>query len=374
MEARVIHLHIQKSGGTTMRGIVEKFFHQNETYPFRKAVKFNYLDRKLSGDNSIPVVTPCSLEEFPKINHEFVSGHFPIWFLEAKDPDFENSFLFTVFRDPVERVLSNMNYAAKSLRKTGILDESTILMPEEVQQNWMCKMLSSNPNLEGEALLSNAIENLKKFDMILFLDNAEEFMEGVNLLYYKLGIDFLLDQVLTLGKTNREVQEANIIGRIKALNFLDIALYEYARKNYKNSNKKYPQCFLALSEIMQEKSSIDFNCTMPFMGSGWNTRGAFNTRPFIDLKVVGDEGIIYFNLMQGFKYKLVFRSKIFPKQSLQVKVNDVLLETKKIDRELYAKFEVEIPDELIRNGLTKFSFSSKSLFKLKDLEISILSD
>src|SRR3982750_1243578 len=90
-EARLYFLHVPKTGGTTLRLLLESQLSTQEIYPYR---------------NTRFQVGP--------VNEDLVSGHFPYWFCKNLDNDFDEAFKVTVLRDPIERYLSFLRAKKKA--------------------------------------------------------------------------------------------------------------------------------------------------------------------------------------------------------------------------------------------------------------------
>ena len=201
-----------------MHELLEKRFKQSDFYPFRM-VDSNYLSRAVSGN---PQDMFDAFEEFPPIVERICSGHFPIWFIRAKASDLDNGFWFTCLREPVDRIISQYFYRLKN----GRFAET----PLDIPPNFMCKMLCSDNSLEGEELLQNSIENLRKLDHIIFLD---DYTRGVTRLFKKLGLK-PRKQIKTLNQTERQPISAEMVEKIREKNGLDVRLYDYAKRFLKD--------------------------------------------------------------------------------------------------------------------------------------------
>lgn len=207
---QIYFLHIAKAGGSTMHELLEKRFEPSDFYPFRVIGK----ERVSSGNPEHMIEV---FREFPPIVERVLSGHFPIWFLHAKAPAFDEVFCFTCLREPVDRVISHYYFK----RKAGQFLET----PLDVPANLMCKMLCSDNSLEGEELLKNSIDNLRKLDHVMFLD---DYRQGVTRLFKKLGLK-PRKKITILNRTERGPVSAEMVEKIRELNALDVRLYDYAK-------------------------------------------------------------------------------------------------------------------------------------------------
>ena len=208
---RICFLHIPKTGGLTVRALLESRYVQNEIYAHTDA---GQLARNTYDANVMSSV----LKNFPPIREPLAIGHFPFWFFQNKDPHFQTSFLFTVLREPVDRAISSYFYR---------LANEELKSPLEVTPNRLCKMLCSDASLCGEDLLQDCIKNLQRMDFIIFMD---DFEEGVKRLFRKIGFEDL-KAVPHCNRSQRNKISKEDIQEIEKANQLDVRLYEYASQN-----------------------------------------------------------------------------------------------------------------------------------------------
>ena len=159
------------------------------------------------------------LKKVPSIRDEdIVIGHFPFWFFLKKSTKQQRkeAFWFITMREPVERILSH--YRAK------LRDHKALTQPWDIEPNGMCRILSSDPTLEGEALLKNAIKNLNQMNLVIFLD---DFEWGIEKLCQALGMT--IPNQTPRQNPSPDLEFSNeVIRKIAEANELDIQLYNYA--------------------------------------------------------------------------------------------------------------------------------------------------
>jgi len=225
LEARVVFVHMPKCGGTTLHYLLKKNYPNSDIYPLPK------LQNGLADWSTTQADMDLAFQIHPDIDHELVSGHFPIWFLKKKNPYYDSSYVFTILRDPIERVLSHDRFQMRVDIQNNKSPSSKL---DSIPKNFLCKMLCSDCTLQGEELLQDCIANLEKMDYVIFLD---DFENGVRGMFQDLG----LRPPKRIGPRNtsnsQELHDLQAItpeklAKIKEDNALDIQLYEYATKYF----------------------------------------------------------------------------------------------------------------------------------------------
>ncbi|MGA5688521.1 sulfotransferase family 2 domain-containing protein [Cytobacillus pseudoceanisediminis] len=214
----IIHTHIPKTGGMTLRSIVNK----------------NYEKEKM-----LKNVFPSSLPQFKKDiiekdNIEFVTGHHPFGLhMYTNKP----CAYITMFRDPIERVISMYFY---NLRKENhpLHKKVKELTFEEFINDKQLARRTVNRQIQKIVGNLNPKENdLKKAKKILsthykVVGITEMFDESIFLMKKELGwrdISYERKNYTTDRPTKAQFSD-EIIEQIKKLNHLDIQLYNWARK------------------------------------------------------------------------------------------------------------------------------------------------
>jgi len=225
-EAHIVFVHTPKCGGTTLYHLLKANFRESEIYPLGK------LRGKYSGQSKTKEDMEEAIQTHPNVDHELIWGHFPIWFLKRKDTQYDKAYIFTVLRDPVERVLSHDRYRYRVDRDEG---RKAKFNPLTINPNFTCKMLCSDITLDDDEMLRDCIQNLERMDFIIFMDDYEN---GVRRLFKDLGLRLPkriprrevsnTPELSSLQKISDETIE-----QVKELNSLDVRLYEYANKYFR---------------------------------------------------------------------------------------------------------------------------------------------
>lgn len=215
-EGAIVFLHIPKTAGTTLMELLGANFNGDEIYPYRKIGGERISTSSLKDVNDVLKSLPAFADK------KLVMGHFPYWFLEKKDRNLRNNFVFTVLRDPIARVISHWSYSQSKGEASSPLD---------IPPNLMCKMLCSDVTLQGDDLLNDAIRNLGKLNFIIFQD---DFDNSVRQLFSQLNLVINKNSIPNKNRSVKREISDEMLEKIIELNDLDIRLYEYAQKNLRD--------------------------------------------------------------------------------------------------------------------------------------------
>jgi hypothetical protein len=352
LDARLYFLHIPKTAGTTLRLLLELQVSANEIYPYR-----NYTHAR------------------GPIEKNLISGHFPYWFCKKFDPDFDKAFKVTILRDPVERYLSYLR--AKKRGNSLFADLESVIERRSLSKNKisaglidnaLCRYLSADPCLEGEALLESAKQTLEEFDCVLFFDQVEQDVVD---LFKRLGIELDKEEIPQINVTTKEPVREELLEEIKKLNELDLQLYQYAKNQIKRKENKFQLRTKSFDNILHKTCSIDYSFDFPLNGKGWSYRETFggdDAKHSTYRWVMNRPANIYFSLEEGIDYNLYFTSQSLTNEILpRVQVNGKEIELLKLDDRLFATYYGKIPKEYIREDPTELLFYSLKSFPYADI-------
>ncbi len=236
---RFFFAHIQKTGGTTLWHRLARHFEPSAMYPD-------------ATDGDLLVVAPqISVEVLlSRWNHrrdeiEIVTGHFPLATVELLDADFVT---FTVLREPVDRVLSQLHRyrerepAAGGRSLEELYEASTQSM---AAPNYMVKMfalsadeVAASTAPKGWAMftpvaftpehLTAAMDRLSRIEVFGLQERFEEFCDELQARFgWNLGTPGHANKTARADEVSDEFR-----ARIAADNTLDIEFYEFARDLY----------------------------------------------------------------------------------------------------------------------------------------------
>jgi hypothetical protein len=351
LEARIYFLHVPKTGGTTLRHLLESQLSTHEIYPYRS------------------IQSGLAL-----VKEELVSGHFPYWFCKSLDDDFQSAFKITVLRDPIERYLSFLR--AKKQSEILPTDLDSILQlrkpgnryAEALIDNGLCRYFTSNPKLEGSELLESAKRTLDKLDCVIFFD---DFESDVTNLFRRLGIEFIADDIPKLNTTEKEVVNFELLREVKKLNELDVELYAYAKNELLKKNTIYSLRTRLFCDVMNKTSTVDYTFDLPLNGKGWHYREVYKDKKIerpIYRWVMNTPAKIYFSLEEDKDYEISFNAWSLSKECVpRLKVNGIEIEMTRVNTELFSSYQGVVPKNCIRGELTELSFYSDKAFRYRDV-------
>ena len=352
LEARLYFMHVPKTGGTTLRFLLELQLSSDEIYPFRN----------------------CKSAAGP-VTENLVSGHFPYWFCKNLDDDFEDAFKVTILRDPVDRYLSFLRAKKKADIELPDL-ESVIklrLLPdnkyrEGLIDNAICRYLSGDPLLEGEALLESAKFTLKEVDCVVFFDH---FAQDIIDLFGRFEIGLKKEDIPKINMTEREPVSLELLEEVRQLNELDIQLYEYAKNHLSQKNTQYPLRTSSFENIEKKTSFVDYTFDLPLQGRGWTYRETGDCETIDDPVyrwVMDHSADIYFSLIEGSDYFVFFNARPLTDEVVpRVNVNGKEIEIVRLNTGLFSLYKGLIPKNYITQHPTELSFYSSRAFQYRDL-------
>ncbi|MDD5579627.1 MAG: hypothetical protein PHY16_10145 [Methylobacter sp.] len=281
-QPRYFFSHIPKTGGMTLRLFLENQFFKNEVCPYKD---WRHFPLAHSGD-----LMPYSL----------FAGHF-IFDMARFLPD---AYSIVFFREPVERTISLLNHLgrdpavhslhdrAKGKTISQMLDDPLIVSQLRNQQtSWL-----------GSQLLVDQIGSISHWELLASdcgayltdasLDLALQVLESLNFIGLTERMDesvgrlcqqFGFHPPLTLAKRNETPEQSGFelsnisdsdIDRIRAINNLDICLYEACKARFEREHVPFDfnqQVIQSFSRLNPDNSIRDdmFDLNNPMPGSNW---------------------------------------------------------------------------------------------------------
>ena len=229
MNDLIIHLHIPKTGGTTLRDIIQR------QYLSKNILTIPTLEKSENILETVPSV---------KINQlEVVQGHlkYGIHFNLNRGAKY-----FAILRNPIDRVLSTYYYVISQDNNPQNLssNDNTMSIFEYVNSginpfliNGQTQLISgktcsiNDPLIKSKELLSIAKKNIK--ENFIFTGTTEQFDESILLLkgILRWKSPYYSRANKTKNKPDYKKIDKKIRDFIKAHNQLDINLYNYVKKS-----------------------------------------------------------------------------------------------------------------------------------------------
>jgi hypothetical protein len=241
MKDLFIHLHIPKTGGTTLRDIIQRQY---------RSEKILMIPKLEESENILKEVSTSQINQLKLIQGHLKYGLHNHFHRRAK--------YFAIIRDPINRVLSTYYYVLSQKNNPQNLSTSNNQMTiyDFVQSgvnpfliNGQTKLISGktgnidNPIIESEELFSLAKENIE--NDFLFLGITEMFDETILILKNMLGWHMPYYSIAnrTKKKPNYDAVNPTIISFIKEHNQLDIKLYNITKTSLLNRIAKENDIF-----------------------------------------------------------------------------------------------------------------------------------
>ncbi len=241
MKDLFIHLHIPKTGGTTLRDIIQRQY---------RSEKILMIPKLEESETILKEVSTSQINQLKLIQGHLKYGIHNHFHRRAK--------YFALIRDPINRVLSTYYYVLSQKNNPQNLSTSNNQMTiyDFVQSgvnpfliNGQTQLISGktgdidNPIIESEELFSLAKENIE--NDFLFLGITEMFDETILILKNMLGWHMPYYSIAnrTKKKPNYDAVNPTIISFIKEHNQLDIKLYNITKTSLLNRIAKENDIF-----------------------------------------------------------------------------------------------------------------------------------
>ena len=209
----LVHLHLPKSAGTTLRMIIER------EYGLDKIVQIDGIHSNSEAVNKYGL---------DKLNMcDVIGGHQYFGIHKLLDPECK---YITMMRDPVDRVISGYSHLVDPCdRSMATFRDYTTTDLDKVGSNWQTRLLAG-----GELDLTLAMNNIKKHFSTIGI--TEMFDESVMLMKNKLSWS-LNPYYVVENPGNDKVQRSDLddsfIDKIKKNNNLDMELYSFCADKLK---------------------------------------------------------------------------------------------------------------------------------------------
>jgi hypothetical protein len=246
----ILFEHIPKTGGVTLRGLLIKVYGQDHNFVINS--------RDIKG--SLAQFAALKTSDRKKI--KVLSGHAATLF----EKYVENPFRITIIREPVSLFLSQYHYLVRfkeavyndNMQHVNSLEEYIDFALEHGHDNLLTRYLSNSMywlldakqpipamDVQGEQLLSTAIQRLHHFDAVLHLSRFDASVFALaQMLNWKKPIPLYKPGNRNMKKQKNLPLDKKMAERLNGLLRYDIRLYNYFIEKRIDisckANKKWP--------------------------------------------------------------------------------------------------------------------------------------
>jgi len=230
-------MHMPKTGGTSLRQILNSAFAQDEIFPNRREMK------KYNGYPPVNRVLALSKQDVS--GRKLLRGHYPF---ALSDHLFENARRIVFLRPPIERALSflfHMQRRHPQLSIEEIIDKKAKKLKNRQVQFFADDGPPFNVFNKSEVDRDDFELALANLNQCWFVGLTDCFDESVALLAQRLGVENLKMKERNKGAYKSASVSQTVIDKLHEMNQFDLALYDQARlifnSQWSESNLKLPQ-------------------------------------------------------------------------------------------------------------------------------------
>jgi len=225
MKNKIIFLHIPRTGGTTFRDILERFYYPENVIEIKKFVE------------SEKMIKNISKEELSKI--QLIKGHLNFGIHEWIDGDCK---YITFLRDPIKRIVSTFKYVNNNFNHPDHDFARSISLKKyiESKKNLLLDNGITRLLLGPRYVFETPFGTINKKHYLMALDNLENYFtfagiterynESLLVLKNELQWSSPFYSIANKSKKNDELLKMNINDQIMQCYFYDLKLYNHVNK------------------------------------------------------------------------------------------------------------------------------------------------
>ncbi len=260
-EARpdIVYVHIPKCGGTSLLSAIAEFYGPEDRMQFdivhhyHEAMAAHKPKDRDDWQRIWMTYRQNEFEKYMKMNKGFVYGHMPMS-ADLLDGFASNYHFFTVFRDPIDRFISNYIFdkVAGGIRIPDVLPQEDSSISAELdlylasrEAYWLAREqlimiagLDEEGSLDDTDMLKRAKQNLKRYKLVGFTEQMDEFEESFSATFdldLKIGrlnqtSDFF-SKGADIRKAYYEAFDHSVRERVATLCAAEYELYQHAQSS-----------------------------------------------------------------------------------------------------------------------------------------------
>ena len=244
MNNKIIFLHIPRTGGTTFRDILERFYHSENVIEIKKFIE------------SEETIRTYTKDEQSKI--KLIKGHLNFGIHELINGDCK---YITFLRDPIKRIVSTFKYANNNVNHSDHDFVRSISLQDYIESkrnllldNGITRLLLGPRYVFDTAFgtinkkhYSMALDNLDKYFAVAGI--TERYNESLLVLKNELQWNSPFYSIANKSKKNNELFDLNTNDQIMQCYFYDLKIYNYVNKMLDNKINSIPNFDLKLKKF-----------------------------------------------------------------------------------------------------------------------------
>ena len=212
------YMHVPKSGGTSLRYALYDEFGATATYP--NLIDYYWKQRGAYITKRVFYQKPSAyfLE-----NKQLLIGHYGLFPLTIRE---KKPRIFTVFRHPLSRVLSAINYhSVRGRRFYGLTNKEIVSACARIECSRIQESIGYDLDYYDEEKLSSIFDSIEVIAILEYLE------QSISLLNHRFNWHLNMKLKRNKNKTSK-IFDAHEMDQLEQMCSLDIQIYDYAKQHF----------------------------------------------------------------------------------------------------------------------------------------------